>query len=81
MKFIKALSAAAVLGLAVAPTANAQVVIAGGGAGGAGAAGAGLLGGLGATGLTVLAVVGATAVIAVVSSQDGDAALSTTSTN
>lgn len=80
MKFIKALSAAAVLGLAVAPTANAQVVIAGGGAGGAGAVGAGL-GGLGATGLTVLAVVGATAVIAVgLSSQDGDAA-STPSTN
>ena len=62
MKLIKALSAAAVLGLAVAPAANAQVIIAGttgaGGAGAAGAAAAGA-GGAGAAGAAAAGAAGA----------------------
>lgn len=79
MKLIKALSAAAVLGLAVAPAANAQVIVAG--AAGAGA-GAGVGAAVGLGGLTAattgLIIVGATAAVTLgLSAQEGGAAPST----
>ena len=75
MKLIKALSAAAVLGLAVAPAANAQTIIAGGaGAGGAGAVG---LGGLTATTSGLLLVGGTTLIVGGLTLQGGGAAPST----